>query len=517
MRRLLTCALLFAACKRAPPPAVDAPHAGGTLRVHMETEPPTLNPLVEHDYWTTWLTLGVIYEPLLRQDPKTGAFSPGLAARFELPDAQTIHLWLRDGVAWHDGRPFSADDVVATLDRLRGPGASADQRADFADLTKIDRPSPNELILRFARPAPLAAQALAHLAILPAHKFAEGDLRPQPASRAPVGTGPFRFVAWKAGESITIERNPAYWGRPPRLDRVELRIVRDREAAWELARRGELDLVWRLAPTQVDRPPPAGMTPFTWRMPTYSFVVWNLRRPGLGDKRVRQALTLLTDRVRYLQTAYRGRAQPITGPFPLGSPSYDTEVAPWPYDPARARALLDQAGVLDTDGDGRREIAGKPFEISFLMMAGSKTLEPLATMMQEDFHKAGIGLTIVPTEWAVLLDRLRKHAFDAAALQWNMQPVQDNYTLFYSAEGENGQNYGGFRDPDADRLLTELRRTPPGPPRVALDHQLHHLVHEQQPYTFLGCPDIVSLVSDRVRGYAPSVDGLGFAEMWLDR
>src|SRR6185369_11424473 len=87
----LTVALLFAACKRAPPPT-DGAHAGGTLRVHMETEPPTLNPLVEHDYWTTWLTLGVIYEPLVRQDPKSGEFSPGLAARFEAPDARTIRL-----------------------------------------------------------------------------------------------------------------------------------------------------------------------------------------------------------------------------------------------------------------------------------------------------------------------------------------------------------------------------------------------------------------------------------------
>jgi peptide/nickel transport system substrate-binding protein len=253
-----------------------------------------------------------------------------------------------------------------------------------------------------------------------------------------------------------------------------------------------------------------------WRLPTYSFVVWNLRRPGLGDRRVRQALAMLTDRARYLQVAYRGRAQPVTGPYPLDSPSYDRTVAPWPYDPARARQLLDEAGAVDSDGDGLREVNGKPLRIAFLLAAGSKTLEPLATMMQEDFRKAGVALDLQPTEWATLLDRLRKHAFDAAALQWNMQAVQDNTHEFHSAEAAGGQNYGGFKSPEADRLLDALQRTPPGPARVALDHELHRLLHVEQPYVFLGCPEVDSLVSNRLHGFSPSQDGLGFPGMWLD-
>jgi ABC-type transport system substrate-binding protein len=160
-----------------------------------------------------------------------------------------------------------------------------------------------------------------------------------------------------------------------------------------------------------------------------------------------------------------------------------------------------------------REVDGAPFTIDFLLVAGSKTLEPLATMMQEDFARAGIRLRVAPTEWATLLDRLRKHAFDAAALQWNMRPVQDNWTLFHSSQAEGGQNYGAFRDPAADALLDEIKRTAPGEARVALDHRLHRLIAEEQPYLFLGNPEVVSLVAPSVGGYAPSVDGLGFARI----
>jgi peptide/nickel transport system substrate-binding protein len=244
-------------------------------------------------------------------------------------------------------------------------------------------------------------------------------------------------------------------------------------------------------------------------------VVWNLRSPGLGDPRVRQALTMLVDRTRYLQVAFHGRATQVTGPYPLESPSYDRTVQPWPYDPARARALLDAAGIRDSDGDGRREVDGKPLHIALLIAAGSKTLEPLATMMQEDFRRAGITLDVVPTEWAVMLDRLRKHAFDAGALQWAMQPVQENYDVFHSSQAAEGQNFGGLRDPEVDRLLDELRRTPPGPARIALDHQIHRRVHDLQPYTFLGCPEIDSLVAERVRGFAPSGGDLGFSSLWI--
>jgi peptide/nickel transport system substrate-binding protein len=511
MRRIALLWALLAGCQHRPPP----PAARNVLRVQMEAEPPSLNPLIEHDAWTNWICLDAVYEPLVREDPTSGKILPALAASFDAPDDKTLHFVLRDDVTWHDGKPFSGADVAATFDRLRDPGASSVARSDFVDLVKIDT-SPTEVTLRFSKPTPLALQSLAHLVILPAHLFPSGDLKAQPASRAPVGTGAYRFVEWKPGASITLTRNERYWGPRPPLDGIELDIVRDGEAAFELFRRGQLDLIWRLSSSQRERADREKLRVAEWRLPTYSLVVWNLRRPGLGDRRVRQALALLTDRARYLQVAFSGHALPVTGPYPLDSPSYDRTVAGYPFDPARARKLLDEAGILDRDGDGVRELDGKPFTIAFLLTAGSKSLEPLVTMMQEDFAKSGVKLEVAPTEWGTLLDRLRKHSFDAAGLQWSMQPVQDNYSLFHSSQAERGQNYGGLRDPTVDALLEEIRRTPIGPARVELDHRLHKLISDEQPYLFLGSPEVDSLLSPKVANFHPSQDGLGFRTLSLD-
>src|SRR5438552_148264 len=114
-------------------PEPGLPRDGGTLRVHMEVEPPTLNPLVEHDHWTRWIG-AAIYEPLLRQDASGTHFQPALATAWEQPDERTLRITLRAGVTWHDGKPLSAADVVATFARLREPGTSSDARADFEPL-----------------------------------------------------------------------------------------------------------------------------------------------------------------------------------------------------------------------------------------------------------------------------------------------------------------------------------------------------------------------------------------------
>lgn len=504
-----------------------APREGGTLRLMMEAEPPSLNPLVEHDAWTTWLVLGAICEPLVRQDPASGAMSPSLAVAWEAPDERTLRLRLRVGVRWQDGTPFTAADVVATFALLGRPGIAPEVQSDFADVTAVEAPTPHEVVLRLRRAMPLLMQSLAHLAILQAAqvaRFAPGELRGQEPSRVPIGTGPFRLAEWRPGERVVLARNPLYWGPRPHLERVECRVVRDREAALELFRRGELDLVWQLSPSQLERvqrgllrdPALATARVVPWYLPRYAFIAWNLRRPGLGDHRVRQALTLLVDRERYRRVVQRGRARLVTGPYLPGSPSYDPSVPAWPFDPARARALLDEAGIVDHDGDGWREVGGRPFHVTLMMAAGSPTLASLAALMQEDFRRAGVALDAAPTEWAAMLARLRRHDFDGAVLSWVLSPLQDNYALFHSSQAEGGQNYGGFRDAAADHLLETLRATSPGAGRLHLEHALHRLIHDEQPYTFLGVPEIDSLVAARVHGYAPSAAGLGLASLWVE-
>ncbi len=373
-------------------------------------------------------------------------------------------------------------------------------------MTAIETPDEHTVKLTLARPAPLLRQALAHIAILPEHAYRGKDLRHADASRAPIGTGPFRFASWRAGEEIVVERNEKYWGRRARLLRIHFKLVRDRNVALELYRRGMIDVMWRLPPGRADEVRAdarlAGHRMLVWTPRAYFFIVWNTKRGALGDVRVRRALTMLIDRARFVQVAFSGHARPVTGPYPPGSKSYDDRVAPWPYDPKAARALLDAAGV-------------KTLKFTFLQTAGSRTVEQLATLMKEDLAHAGIEMDVATVDFAVLLDRLRKHAFDASALQWTMAVEQDNYNLFHSSQSEGGQNYGSYASARVDGLLGSIRAAAEDDWRHGLDRELHRAIHDEQPYTFLAAPEVQTMESPRVHGLRPSTDGFTFADAWV--
>ncbi|HEY7955515.1 MAG TPA: ABC transporter substrate-binding protein [Polyangia bacterium] len=483
------------------------PRDGGTLVVHVEAEPAILCDLVEHDAWSRWIVENQVAETLLYQDPWSGAIGPRLAKSWELPAGRLI-LHLRPGVKWHDGQPFTSADVAFTLGRAQDPKVGADQRADLEPIAKIETPDPLTVVLTLGRPAPYLKQALAHISMLPEHAYRGLALRTAPASRAPIGTGPFRFVEWKPGERIVIARNDAYWGPRPHLDKIVFQIVRDKEVAYRLYRRGQLDVMRRLPPGRtVDEarrdPSLTGHRLFLWTPRAYFFIVWNTRKPPLDDARVRRALTELTDKRRFIQIGFDGHARPITGPYVPGTASYDSSIAPWPYDPNDAKRLLAEAGV-------------KKLELTFLLTAGSRTVEQLATLLKEDFARAGVTLDVATVDWAVLLDRLRHHAFDASALQWTLSLEQDNYDMFDSTEADRGQNYGGFHSGAADALMDQIRVTVDDTARHGLERQLHRVLHDEQPYTFLSSPEVATLEAPRVHDLAPSMDGFSFAQAWVD-
>jgi peptide/nickel transport system substrate-binding protein len=488
------------------------PHDGGELRVHVEAEPATLCDLVEHDVWSRWIMENQVAETLFFQDPWTGALSGRLAERWEVTPspspAATLTLHLRPNVKWHDGAAFTSADVAFTLERARDPALGADQKSDLDPVSKIDCPDSLTVVIQLSRPAPFLRQALAHLTMLPKHLLEGKDLRKADFCRAPVGTGPFKLASWKSGQELIIERHDGYWGKLPHLRRILFRVVRDRQVAWQLYQRGELDVLWRLPPgkladdARVDARL-AGHRMLVWTPKAYFFIVYNTRKGVLADPRVRRALTMLTDRGQFVRTAFFGHARPITGPYPPGTPSYDGQLAPWPYDPKAARALLEQAGV-------------KTLKLTFLLTAGSRTVEQLATLLKEDWAKAGIELDVATVDFAVQLDRLRHHAFDLSALQWTMLFEQDNYALFHSSQADVGQNYGGYHSAAADALLEKIRGTDDDGARHRLDVDFHQLVHNDQPYTFLASPEVQTMEAPRVHELRPSTDGFNFAEAWVD-
>ncbi len=470
----------------------------------MEAEPSGLCDLVSHQAWVRWIVENQVMETLVEQDPATGKIAPRLAERWESVGEgkkRTLVFHLREGVTFHDGHPFGATDVVFTLKMARNPALAADQRSDLMPIGAIETPDERTVVLHVPSAAPFLLQTLAHLTLYPRHLLEGTDLRTTAFCRAPVGTGPFRFASWQSGSQVSIDRAPKYWGAAATITGVDFRVVRDRQAAWLLYQRGELDVMWRLPPDVVAQaehdPKLAGHHLYRQRLRSFFFVVWNTRRPSLQKPEVREALAGLVDWPRLIDIGFAGRARPHSGPYLAGTPSYDDAIAPWPYQPERARRAL--ASLPDA-----------PKKLRFLATAGSTTVDQLATLLEEDLRHAGIELVVEKLDFAQVLARLHAHDFDVTALQLSLAIDQDNYGLFHSHASDE-QNWAGFADDEVDKLLEKIRTTEAPDERHRLERRLHALLHQRGPMSFLLCPEVESAVAPGWAGVVPSADGLALA------
>lgn len=475
---LVVALVALAACSGsvAPPPR--------EARLHLETEPPHLNPLLGGDLGVLQVALGDVYEPLFRVGDD-GAIEPVLAASAtRSTDGRELALRLREGVSWHDGAPLTMADVVFTLNLLTKGGVVSPLAADVDDLEAMLPDGEVGLTLRFRAYRPGRERSLALIPVLPEHLLRGAtDVFAHPLSRSPIGTGPFRFEAWTEGRQIRLARNPSYWGAAPAIDRVTYRIVPDRTQALAQLRRGELDLVASATPALVAaaRADP-GLRLLPYPFPYYRAVRWNCRSGPLADARVRRALTMLLDRETLRRELFAGDARLASGPWEPDDPAYDPTVAPWPYDPDAARALLAEAGV-------------KNLSVRLLLPAGSASLERIGTIWQEDARRAGVALELVLDGDA--LGRARRGDFDGFGYGWTLEREQDQFHQFHSSQVDAG-NLGACVDAETDRLLDEIRRTPDDRARRALEHALHRRLHELEPLTVISIDVRQAIASARL-------------------
>ena len=487
---------------------------GTPLRVQIDNEPPSLVSLIHPDVWAERIASGNILEPLLAHDPRPPHRLKGvLATRWQAKKGGRVwEFWLRPGVQWHDGSPFSGQDVRFTIDRILDEKVRAvSVRASLAPfIDKVELVAPLQLRIHCKRPAPMLPELLSTVSILPAGLMAKSDLNVHPLLNAPVGTGPYRFLHWRRGQSIGLVRNDAYWGPAAGIARVEFYIVRDPEAALRLAEQGRLDFVPRLHGAQVARrvrgnPRLAGFRLLQQLTPGTSFIAFNHQRAFFADQRVRRALAMLLDVPTIIERLMFGYGRRLGSLYWPGDPDWDPSVKAIPFDPQQAASLLSAAGWIDRDGDGVRERGGRKLAFTFALVAASKTTARWATLYQQELKRAGVQLELKTLEWADYLRRLRAHDFDMAPLGMALGGLYtDLYLQLHSSQGRDGQNYGAYKNPQMDKMLDELRLTFDPPRRRALALQLQRSLAAEVPVIPLFTMVDPCLVSKSLSGVYPS-------------
>ena len=502
-----------------PTPTVpDRPRAG-TIFARLSGDVLTLNPWFGGMDRDTHDVTGLVFSGLTRLDNHLLP-QPDLAERWDVSeDGTQITFHLRQDVRWHDGKPFTAQDVVWSYGTMRRISAENTATLHVQERVRsVEAVDPVTYTVRFTlnqRYAPILADL--SLPILPSHILSgtdPGKLAESPFSTAPVGTGPFAFETREPGQSVTLKAVDDYHGQGPLVERFIFVVAPDNSVAENAVRDGTLTLA-QLPPGSAERlvTGSGGFRGGAYDELGYDFVAFNLREGrATSDTRVRQAFALALDKQGLAFEATGGGGDPVWSDVNKASWAYNPSVPQYNGDPERARALLSEAGWTDTNGDGVADRDGKPLELTLYVRNDNDVRRKAALAMVDPLARVGIRLKVEPADFnTVILSRISPTArppfdFDAVMLGWTRtSPDPDSFALFHSSQvptegAPNLLNIPGFQAPEYDALSIEARSTYDFARRKELYARMQEIVADQLPYYFLWSEKFGLAASPKLKG-----------------
>ncbi len=447
----------------------------------------------------------LVCAPLVSLDNERSEPQMELAESVTQEDEATYLVRLRDA-RFSDGRPVRAQDVRFTIESLRGPATRSPFRSSWERVESIAIVDDRTLRLRLREPhAPFLTDL--DLGIVP-----EGLRAGDPL----VGAGPFR-LAQRDASALVLERNPHYFGGAVAPRRVIVRVIRDDNARLLALVGGSADLTQNTVPqtllAALAKSPRVKLTSGPSNSLTY--LGMNLDDPALRDVRVRRALAHAIDRERIVRTKLAGRAVLATGMLAPGHWAYSGDVPRYAYDPARARRLLDDAGLRDPDGDGPAPRLRLSYKTS-----SNRFRVALARVLARQLAEVGIEAEVRSYEFATFFDDVRKGNFQLVTMQvTEVGEPQYLHRFFHSssiptaARPDAGNNRWRYRDAEVDRLLDEGRRAPDREARRAAYKVVQRRLAEDLPIVPLYHEDNVVVARRALRGYAP-IPNARFTHLW---
>jgi len=503
------------------------PRKGGRLVVAADSEPRNLNPAMVASNGVFFIASKVV-EPLAEASFEgADGLAPRLATSWEgSADGLTVIFKLREGVTWHDGKPFSSADVAFSALQVWKPLQNLG-RVVFKDLEAVDTPDDHTAVFRFARPTPfqLVRNALPALtSVVPKHIYEQGKIEENAANNALIGTGPFRFAEHKPGEYYMLRRNETYWGKgEPLLDEIVYRVLPDRAAAAGALEADEIQLAaFSAVPlADLDRISEVeGIEVITkgYEALTYQLVVEiNHRRKELADLKVRQAIAHAIDKAFVVKTIFLGYATAATGPVPKNDKQFYTpDVPAYAFDIAKANALLDEAGH-------KRGADGKRFSLKLLPAPYFNETRQFGDYLRQALAEIGIDAELVNNDSAAHQKAVyTDHAFDLAVAPpvFRGDPAISTTILVKSGtpDGVPFSNQGGYANADLDALIDKAAVTLDEKARTQLYYQFQKEVVEQLPLINVAEWGFITVARSTVENVSnnPRWAVSNWADTWLE-
>ncbi len=508
---------------------------GDDIVIAVSSDLVSLDPHIENDVPSSNVRDN-IYETLVEQDENMEIVE-GLATEWEQTDDTTWVFTLREGVKFHDGSDFTAEDVKANLDRVLDPAVASPRAFLYEMVTEVNVLGDYEIEIKTEYPfAPLLSH-LAHDAggilskdVIDADyenaiseagldmtleefyeereaggdEYADGTAAELAeytgihSGQNPIGTGYFQLEERQSGESTTLSRYEDYWGEPAKPATVTFKVVPEPSARIAELETGESHIVDPIQPTDVNRVDENEETYVNIQESTsLSYIGFNVEKEPFDDPRVRQAVNLAINNQEIIEGIYQGNGIPATGPLAPGVFGYDDSVEGLGYDPERAQELLEEAGY----GDG--------FSTTLWTNDNEQRVET-ALYVQDALSEYGIEVEIEELEWGAYLERTSNGEHDMFVLGWSTVTADADYglyALFHSSMVGAPGNRSFLENEELDELLDAGRRETDETERAAIYKEAQELLTELAPMLYIHHQNYLTGVREEVQDF--SVDTLG--------
>lgn len=501
----------FAFAQTAQKPAPVTPNRGGRLIVAADSEPANLNPAIVASNGVFYVASKVI-EPLAEQVYVDAEHPDGLKPLLAQSwtgsdDGLSVTFKLREGVTWHDGKPFTSADVafsaIEVWKKLQNLGRSV-----FKNLESVETPDAHTAVFRFSEPTPfqLIRNALPVVtSVLPKHLYEDSDITKNPANEKLVGTGPFIYGDHKPGEYYLLKRNENYWDKSaPALDEIIYQVLPDRASAGNALEADQIQLAaFSAVPLsdleRISKVPGLKVYADGYEALTYQLTVEiNHRRKELADLKVRQAIAHAIDKDFVVKTIFLGYAKPATGPVPAFDKTfYAPDTKQYPFDIAKAESLLDEAGY-------KKGADGVRFKLKLLPAPFFNETKQFGDYLRQALAKIGIDAVIVANDTPAHLKAVyTDHDYDitVATPVYRSDPAISTTVLFQSGlpAGAPFTNQYGYKNDAIDALIAKGAVTLDDKARAAVYQELQRLVADDLPLINVADFSFITVANERVQ------------------
>ena len=462
----------------------------GVVNFLIESTPTNLDPRIGTDAQSERID-SLIFDSLVELDVHRIPHGD-LAESWETPDPATYVFHLRRGITFQDGRALTSADIKYTFESILNGSVTTSKRGALRLVKSIDAPDAATVIFRLSEPnaAFLADICRPAFGVVPAGAGSD-------AAEHPVGTGPFRFVSSRMDDNVVLERNPSYFRTPPKIERVQFRVVPEAVVRALELRKGSADLeMSSLAPDMIPVLREQSSLEVTEDPGTnYAYIAFNFEDPILSRLPVRQALAHATNREEIIRFLYRGQARLADGPLPPSSWAYEPDIERYDYDPQLAEQLLDSAGLPRQPKNG-----GMRVKLA-LKTSTDESTRLLGAVLQEQWRKIGVDMELRSMEPATLAADVARGDFELYTLRWigaNNDPGFYEFAFSSKRFPPMGGNRGHYRNAQVDALLDQARVETDQEKRRVLFGKVQKIIAAELPYESLWFMDNVSVHRKRI-------------------